>query len=794
MKRLRLGAAALCAALLALLASSGLDARADTVSSAEGDLAEIGREIPGVRAAVAHAQAAQHQTAEQRLANGEMLYRLNDFQHAIVIFDEILLEYPDTPAYPDALWLLGETQYAAHDYLAAKRAYQELVSRAAAAEPRFQPYFGRALARLVDVSIRVKASQAELALLLGKFNLVPPAQVDAALLYAKGKAYFLERSWNEAAQAFAQVGAGTTYAPQARYYQALVQLKVSGADDPGKTATSGAYNQAIDAFRAVTALPPDTPEHRHVIDLAWMAIARLSYQMEDYDHASEAYAKVGRESPEFDTMLFELGWVYVRMGDVDRAERALELLMVTNPDSKHIADGTLLRADLLLRAGAFDRALELYRSVIARYDPMRAQVDAFLGSTKDVSAYYERIAQQQLDLLDQKDQLPPLALKWAREEGDGPLAFAVIDDVGDCKALIRESNDMVEKLTALIATTNRARVRAFPALLAGEEAALTLLNRIARDRLAIARELDGEEPGDLGGEIGQVRQERRALMQDISELPSSSDDFAKRDKTATELWNKVSQKLTRTTMQVDALQATINALRRMLAEGPQQGFARDPAKVDAYQADIDLTEKEIKNYRDVATSVRRELEIGRAQIGLGDQRYQDDYAYRTKFIQALERELQLASGGAAGGSAQRLAAQVGPLMATAREDESQLSAALGELESQVSLRADDLQKKIDAERAALAGFEAQRMALDAEAHDVVGQVAETNFEKVRGRLRDIVLRADVGITEQAWEVREEELDRVQSLLSERARQEQLLDEELKEVRDDGVEPGQPANK
>ena len=55
-----------------------------------------------------------------------------------------------------------------------------------------------------------------------------------------------------------------------------------------------------------------------------------------------------------------------------------------------------------------------------------------------------------------------------------------------------------------------------------------------------------------------------------------------------------------------------------------------------------------------------------------------------------------------------------------------------------------------------------------------------------------MLRADVGITEQAWEVREEELDRVRSLQSERARQEQLLDEELKEVRDDGVEPGQPS--
>ncbi len=775
---------------------------ADAISSTQGDLAEIGREIPGVRAAVEHARTSQKLSAEQRLANGELLYRLNDFTHAEVVLNEILLEYKDTPSYPDALWLLGETYYAAHDYLSANRAYKEVVSRGA--EPRFQTYFGKALARMVDVAVRVNAPPSDLAPIFEKFNLVPPAQVDAALLYAKGKAYFRQGSWNEAVQAFTQVGASTPYAHQARYYQGLVALKVAqGSSSDGaaaggaaaKGAASGNYKQAIEAFRAVTVLPPDTPEHRHVIDLSWMAVARLFYQMEQYGRASEAYAKIGRESPEFDTMLYELGWVYVRMGDVERAERALEVLMISDPDSEYIGDGTLLRADLLLRAGAFDRALELYKGVLAQYDPMRAKVDSFLDSAKDdVSVYYERLAKQQLDLLDQNEQLPAIAIKWAREDGDGPLAFAVIDGVNECKTLIRQSNDLVDKLSALISETNRARVRAFPELRAGEETALTLLNRIARDRLAIAHELDAEEPGELGGEIAQVRQERRALEKAMSDLPASSDDFAKREQEGTERWNKLSQELTRATMQTDSLQAVINGLRRMISDGPQQGVARDPAKVQAYQADIELSEKELKHYREVAAEVRRQLEIGRGQIGLGDQRYIDDNARRTDYVQHLDRELQLASGGAAGGSAQRFASQVGPLLATARQYESQLSGSLGELEAQVAARAADFQHTIDEQRTALAGFQAQLSALDGEAHDVVGQVAKENFGKVRQKLRDIVLRADVGITEQAWEVREEELDRVQSLLGERARQEQLLDEELKEVRDDGVEPGQPANK
>ena len=81
--------------------------------------------------------------------------------------------------------------------------------------------------------------------------------------------------------------------------------------------------------------------------------------------------------------------------------------------------------------------------------------------------------------------------------------------------------------------------------------------------------------------------------------------------------------------------------------------------------------------------------------------------------------------------------------------------------------------------------------LDREAHALVGEVAKRNFGVVRDKIRGIVLRADVGITEQAWEVREEELERVHNLQTERAREEQLLDEELREVLDDAGESTGP---
>ncbi|MBL8608277.1 MAG: tetratricopeptide repeat protein [Myxococcales bacterium] len=777
-------------ALFALSTAAPRVARADAegnASNAQTEVQNVDREIASVQSAIDRAKG-QRLTAEQRIANGEMLFRTKDYARAGVVFSEIIEEFPTTvPAHADALWLRGETYYATHEYLSARRDYRAIVEHGT--EPRFVPYFGKALARLVDVCLRVNDIKG-LDEVFAKLNQVPPAQVDAALIYAKGKAYFAKQDYSQSMSAFQQVPNGGEYTHQARYFQGLVSIKTTKAGTPAspdgaKRAVPANYKPAIDMFRVATELPPDTEAHRHVIDLSWMAIGRLFYEMESYTQAAEAYSKVGRESPEFSTMLYELAWVYVRLGDVQRAERALEVLQITDPGSPLVGDGSLLRADLLLRAGAFDKSLQLYESVKAQYDPMRAKVEAFLDSTKDVRVYYDKLSQQQLDVLDQNEALPALAIRWAREAEDGPMAFAVIDDVNQCKTLIKQSYALIDKLTTIINASNR--VRAFPELLAGEERALGLINRISRARLEIARGLDREEPGDLGGEIGEVRKQRRALMGQVGDLPTNTAEFAQRDYDGTKVWNKLSQEITRRGVEIDHLQATVNGLRRMLKEDAQRGVTRDAATLQRFNDEIDAVERDLKSHNAAVTELRRQIEIGRAQIGLGDARYQNDALARVQFRDALDREIQLATQGQAGGNAQKYAARVQPVLAQARTAEDKLVQLFAQMEAEVASKINGIRDKIEAERVKINGYNMQLGALDAEAKDVVGQVAKKNFELVRDRLRNIVLRADVGITEQAWEVREEELERVHNLQTERAREEQLLDEELKEVLDDSGE-------
>ena len=362
---------------LGLLSTSAFAASDDDVARAQNEISAVGREVGSVQTAIDKAKS-ERLTVEQRLANGELLFRSKDYERATVVLSEIIEGYPDTPSYVDALWLRGETFYTSSEYLSARRDYRAIVKHGN--EPRYASYVGKALARLVDVCIRIGDIDS-LDEVFQNLGLVPSGQADAALTYAKGKAYYAKKSYGDAKAQFAAVPANPAFTHQAHYFLGLVAMKEAQAQNSapaaaGAPAGTGKYKAAIDVFKQVTDLPPDTDEHRHVIDLAWMAIGRLAYEMEQFQLAAESYLKVGRESPEFDTMLYETAWVYVRLGDVQRAERALEVLSIADPDSSYLADGTLLRADLLLRAGAFDKALQLYTSVRGQYDPMRSKVES----------------------------------------------------------------------------------------------------------------------------------------------------------------------------------------------------------------------------------------------------------------------------------------------------------------------------------------------------------------------------------------------------------------------------------
>ncbi|AKT43219.1 tetratricopeptide repeat protein [Chondromyces crocatus] len=787
--------------LLTCLSSAGAAHAVDAERAAQRasqEIAGVNGDLGIIQDAIRRSRGEERSPAA-RIADAVLLMGSKDYDRAVAVLNEVIEKYPGhSTAQPDALALLGETYFRSKQYLSARRTFQQLVERRG--EPRFATYQVRALGRLVDIALRLR-EHAALDEVLAGMSAIPPEAGGGALAYARGKALFVKRDHAAARAALGVVDASSGLLHQAGYLLALIALKeATAAAAPVHTADAGnqaapgeaeparvpvsRYTAAIERFQQVTQLPADTPEHQQVIDLSWMAIGRLFYDADQFLQAARAYTRVGRASAEFGTMLYELAWVYVRLGDVDRAQRALEVLAVAQPDSQNIADSALLRGDLNLRAGRFDKALKIYEGTRASYDPMRERVDAFLGWSADPALYYDLLSQE--EVLDSSSGLPPIALQWARDAEDGPTAFAIIDDTGRCRALLKQSSEMVDKLNALLRSPNR--VRAFTELRAGEERTLSLLNRLGLARLTVGQGMDDVTPGALAGPIGQARAQRRALQARLARIPVTEGDFLQRDQEALKQWNQASQALQGLNLQVDTLQATVNGLRRMLREGPTTGVVRDPAMMGRYAQDLAQREQELASFRHQIEELRKMIGAGRVQVGFGDQRFVEDVQVRQAYREALGREVTLALQGGGGPELAAYARRLHPLLRTAEGMESFLERTMQELEGEVERRSFQLQRAVAQETANVVNYSLQLEALDQEARLVVGEVAMRNFGQVRDRLKNIVLRADVGITEQAWEVREEQMTRVRSLQVERTREDKMLRDELNEVLDDGGGP------
>jgi tetratricopeptide (TPR) repeat protein len=734
-------------------------------------------------------------TPAQRVAAGDMLLRTGDYDTAVDQLSKVLElrrqgQMPEN-AYADASFLIGEAYFRSGQYLSARRHYREVLD--SAAKPAFGAYAGRSLSRLVDIALRTQ-DLASLDYVFARLDSLPVADTNGSLSYARAKALFARRDFSAAKNAVNAVPANSEYTLQTQYLLGVIMVReatpaAAPAPDglnpsaPGPAlAPRPRYGPAIEQFRKVTRIPAPTANLRHGIDLAWMAIGRLYYESEAYPEAAEAYSHVDRRSPEFSTMLHELAWVYVRLGDYQRAQRALEVLTITDPNRLDVADGSLLRADLLLRSGEFENALRLYQSVRARFDPIRDQVDRFMASTSDPAAYYDRLTADPDIHTD--DKLPQVALTWAREMAEDENVFVVIDDARRSRDLVKKSRKLAGKLNAALAVPTRAK--AFPELRAALEHNMAVTNKVAKARGTLAQGMDnvGDE---VGGELGSVRQERRTLMKRLGFLPVAAADFSKRDESGDRQWNKVSQALQQLTVEADKLGAIINGLKRVLAEGAQFGVNPDPATRERFRLEIEANERDLESYRKRIQEYQDGIEMGRAQSGFGDQRYVEDDQVRRRFREVFAREVSLVAAGQDSGDAADYARSIQPTLARADTLELSLDAKRSEMERTAAQKAEVLKKQIANEVAALEAHSARLDQLDQEARLIVGEVAMRNFARVRDRLKSIVLRADIGIVQEAWEQREEQRHRVRSLQRERAREEQMLNDELREVLEDAEE-------
>jgi len=763
---------------------------ASSVPGAAQDLSSVGREmtaIAGDAQAIAReslerdsARMRSRTFVEERLTDGELFYRLQDYVRASIIFTDIVDNHATHRAYPDALFLLGDSLFRAGDYLGAKRRFEIVLDRAM--EPAFRPYAQRALGRLIEIAIQTRNFEG-VEDYFAALSRLPPGEIEAATTYYRAKYLYNravpteevlrdrpegepapqidEATLDQARQGFEGVAEGSPYYPQARYFVGVIYT------------LRGQYPQGIEAFRRVLRVRATSPEHRQIIELTQLALGRLYYETDQIDQAIEAYQAVPRTSSNFDTALYEIAWVYIRMGDSTRAERALEVLAVAVPDSRYIPDGALLRANLLLRNGRYDDSEQVFREVRNQFGPVRRELDEMIEGHEDPQAYFRQLVRDNMDNFNADEFLPPLARRWASLEGDMDRALDVLADLSQSRQLVEETSDLVRRLNAAINAPNAVNI--FADLRRHREVTVALRNRLSRVRRALIT-IEGESLGNATGELAQVRSERRRIERTLGRMPTAGDDFDVRNDQLLGRYRTLQRQLSRLEVELMGIEARAVATDRYLTDTADR--QSDPSQADAIRNELATHEAAVEGYRAQIDELKDLIEIARIQVGVGDARYQRDDRRREEYTRLVERERALLAS-----SGVRRPREIDTLFGRIAETEGVLARHDVLIDSVVEERTASMRVVIEEESANLRSYREQLLGLETEAEDVVGGVTYANFDHVRHRFYDLVLRADVGRIDVAWARREEHRMRVDMLTRERSQQLQALDDEFREIMD-----------
>src|SRR5262249_60598831 len=76
--------------------------------------------------------------AERRVVDAQRLYQLKNYDEAAILLLDVVERFPNSPAFPEAQFLLADCLYQKRDYLSAQRYYTKIVEAGAGASGSIQ--------------------------------------------------------------------------------------------------------------------------------------------------------------------------------------------------------------------------------------------------------------------------------------------------------------------------------------------------------------------------------------------------------------------------------------------------------------------------------------------------------------------------------------------------------------------------------------------------------------------------------------------------------------------------------
>lgn len=698
---------------------------------------------------------------EKRVADGELYFRLGDYQRAAIVFLDIADRFPNHPAYPNALFMLAESMFHSSDYYGARSRYIEILD--SQANPGFSKYIAPALSRLLEISMHLQHFEGA-EKYFGQLDSISGGAVQAITKYVKGKYFYFKDELDRALQTFQSVKETEDYYHQARFFTGVIYTR--------KQDLQG----AISIFDMLTKMDTETPEERKILDLARLNLGRLLYQTGQLERAAGAYESVPPTSELYDTALYEISMVYIKMGDPTKAERSLEVLSISNPESNLIPDAKVLRGNLLVRVGKFDDAFALFKEIGKQFQPVKDDLDEIIGEHPDPEEYFHELVKTNLETFDAKSFLPPMAINWIKKSPLTERGLQVMSEIAFCNDVLEDNQKLIDKMKFVL--EGDGKVNAFPLLKAGKARAIQIENRLTQLMKKFIAYQESLITSSGKARLSEIKQEMDDLDNLVFDLPTSPEEFSAREKKSKGKFNKLAQALAIMEARVDRLQAKIVATELYIEGVVMAKTGVIPSDIQAVQSELDAQKEAVEDYKKDIKKAGKMIQLAKSSVGIGDEQDVKDNSIRVKYQKLIKEEISLLKSM---GASSEVTAQLDGIFGKMDKIRSKLDSFDAVVETIAINKSKEILAKIDKEIAARDAQEEEMEAVTEKSQDVVGFLTLSEFTKVKKSFDDLILKADVGVIDVAWARKEEHKNRVQYLTTERLEQLQFLEDEFSEI-------------
>jgi tetratricopeptide (TPR) repeat protein len=754
----------LAAALaLGVVALSGRVARADEIDDTVKKLSELDQRVHLMSLEFKEAPPPAPDAADRRVLDAQVQLSVKNYDEAATIALDVVEKYPNTRAYEDALYLLGEALFQGRDYYSARHYLQQAVAKNNGSKQEQQ-----ALQRLVEVALRT-GDYENVDVYLKRLENLPASAVEPSVPYVRAKYLYFRGRFDAAGAVFAAIPSTNPYYFQARYFLATIQVK------------RGDLAAASTAFDDILKLQPPDDAAKDIQDLARLAIARIFYERSQFDKAIEVYLAVPRQSRYWSEALREQAWTYIKAKDWQRAYRSVNLLLLYDPDTADAPDLRLLEGNLELRMSNFYLASDEFSKVRDEFEPIHRQLQQVIVKSQVDPAYFDSLVGKSLDKFDIGVFVPPTAAKWVKAEPDVARMMSLASDVGEMQRDLADSQKLIERIEH--AMEGAGRVGIFPDLAAARTKSVEAMNQVVSTRetfeAKIRAIIDPMLTADERKQLDQLAIQRDGYARQASNLPTTDEGLQKHERTMKDRFGDLDKQVSEMNVEIQSLEAQLVALEQYYRVSRSEQKIR-PEDIEAPVRDMRTAIEELRGMHD---KLREQIADATRDASAAGSTGEAEREAAKKLSDVLAQELALERQAAArlSGADRAQVDRVNDVLSRCDAIASQLDGFDKRVDGQATVRLAIVSRYLTAEKEELAAAGDKLGGILDESKSLGGGLAQAMFTKVADKFYDLVVRSDVGIIDVSWGLKDQKTQAVTKLTNLKNLELKALDEDFRKV-------------